>query len=393
MTEQSPTSRNGARAVRRARRLQVAIATPLGQGGRGGMDRLTDQVVAHIHAAGDNAAVDTHLLTTRGARGLPYSAWHFAIAVMRLFYLLALRRIDVLHINLAAAGSVVRKSMLARMARFAEVPVVVHIHAGRFEEYWRQARPAEVRRIVDLLVHSTKIIVLGRSFEAFVATRLPDIGDRVVVMPNATPSRPRTPTAPSGETVHVSFLGVLAAQKGVPQLIDALGNLAALDNWRATLAGYGDIEACRSRAAHHGIQDRLSFPGWLSPRDVDLLLSRTHIFVLPSFYEGLPMSILEALSAGIPVIATPLSAIVDVIETERNGLLVPVGDVAALTLALKRLIEDAALRQRLGDAGRADHASRYDLDAYVGQLVRLWQNAAATGGVHPAAKTKVFAGH
>ena len=84
------------------------------------------------------------------------------------------------------------------------------------------------------------------------------------------------------------------------------------------------------------------------------------MLALPSFVETLPMAVVEAFAYGVAVVATPLGAVPEVIAHERNGLLVPVGDAEALANALNQLIEDGALRRRLSDAARRDHAERYE---------------------------------
>jgi glycosyltransferase involved in cell wall biosynthesis len=86
------------------------------------------------------------------------------------------------------------------------------------------------------------------------------------------------------------------------------------------------------------------------------------------------MSILEAFAAGIPVVATSLPAIREIVQADRNGYIVDVGDVQALASTLARLIDDAPLRRRLGDAGRADHAACYAIEPYVEKLITLWRS-------------------
>src|SRR5262245_49635602 len=114
--------------------LRVAIATPLGKGGKGGMDRLTDLVTAELTGSVAVASVEIIRLVTRGPRALPFSAWYFSVAVMKLLLLVLMRRIDVLHLHLAAGGSTFRKSVLSGIARAAGIPVIVHIHSGRFPD-------------------------------------------------------------------------------------------------------------------------------------------------------------------------------------------------------------------------------------------------------------------
>ena len=105
-------------------------------------------------------------------------------------------------------------------------------------------------------------------------------------------------------------------------------------------------------------------------------LQQTDILTLPSFVESLPMAVIEAFAYGVAVVATPVGAVPEVVTHERNGLLVPVGDAAALADALNRLIEDGALRRRLGDAARRDHAERYEINTYTRRLALVWQKAA-----------------
>ena len=353
--------------------LRIGMVAPLGRGGRGGMDRLADIVIAELEGPARGQGIEVVRLTTRGPRGLPYSAWYFVVALAKLALLLIGRRLDVLHIHLAAGGSTSRKSLLAGMARLAGVPVIVHVHSGRFPEYWREASPAAAQRIARLLDGSAMIIVLCRAHGDAIAELLPSIRDRITVLANATPSRPRARIPQPGAPVTLTFLGILMQQKGVGDLLSALAKLDTETPWHATVAGYGYLDEFLRQRADLDLTGKVSFPGWLDEAGVDDLLSRTDVYVLPSYSEGLPMSILEAFAAGVPVVATPLPAIVEVVEDGRTGCLVPVGDVDALAAALARLIDDAPLRRRMGDAGRVDHAARFAIEPYVEKLADLWR--------------------
>ena len=361
---------------RYARPLKVAIATPLGAGGRGGMDRLADLVINHIDTSAAHERIAVTRLTTKGGRGKSYGALVFASSLARFAALSNFRKFDLLHINLAAGGSFTRKSILATIARRAGIPYVVHIHTGRFAEFWNGASPARAARIDRLMQRSSGIIVLGDVFKTMVTQRLPGCAGKILVLPNATPPRPKTQRhCDAGQPVRITFLGVLCAAKGVPELIEALGKIGPGLNWTATLAGYGEIKETRARASELGIADRISTPGWLSPAGVDTLLANTDIFVLPSHSEGLPMSILEAFAAGIPVVATPVNTVADVVTDGVNGLHVPPGDTNRLAHALAKLIRDPDLRARLGDAGFDDHSRLYHPDSYVARLATFWQQA------------------
>jgi glycosyltransferase involved in cell wall biosynthesis len=204
--------------------------------------------------------------------------------------------------------------------------------------------------------------------------------EKITVLPNATPPRAAAAPRPGAAMgpLHIVFLGQLGARKGAPQLIEALASLAGRGDWAATMAGDGEVVQCRERVKQLGLADRIAIPGQLDAPAAAQLLGGADIFTLPSFAENLPMAILEACAAGVPVVATPVGEIRDVIEDGRNGLLVEPGDVAGLAQALQRLLDDPALRQSLGAAARADHAERYSLKAYLPRLAAIWKRAAST---------------
>jgi glycosyltransferase involved in cell wall biosynthesis len=358
--------------------LRVVIATPFGEGQRGGIDRLMDLMIDTLHQRPD-LKVRTRRLVTRGPGGLVEAPFTFARALAALYGARRRGEIDLLHINLAAGGSAYRKAILGRAARSLGIPYVVHLHGSRFHQFWPAASDYWGRAVDRFFRDSAEVLVLGQFWENLIASRLPDVKGRITILPNAT--APAPPAAGNGEAdgcVRISFLGEVGTRKGTPQLVEALSRLAARNDWRATIAGNGDLEQTRVRAQDLGIAGRLDIPGWLDAAGVNNVLSKTDIFVLPSFAENLPMSILEAFARGIAVIVTPVGAVPEVVDHERNGLIVKTGDVGELAAALERLISEAALRQRLGANARQDHARRFEIGGYLTEMAQIWRRAAAT---------------
>lgn len=355
--------------------LRVLMATPFGAQQRGGIDRLTDLIIDTIES---NAGGRIHVsrLVTRGTGMLVWAPFIFGWALVRLWIAKRRGEVDLLHINLAAGGSAVRKAFLARLARHLGVPYVVHLHGSRFHEFWPSAGPY-IRKTVDrLFLESSAIIVLGKYWSQLVTAHVPQAENKIIVLPNATaPIRFVREPATDGRA-RISFLGELGQRKGTPQLVEALGRLADRQDWTATIAGNGQVQETIARAQQLGIEDRVKVPGWLDSPAANDVLRGTDIFVLPSFAENLPMSILEAFACGIAVIATPVGAIGDVIAHESNGLLVSAGDVDALTCAIRRLLDDGKLRQALGAAAKRDHTEYYEIEAYISRLTAIWFEAA-----------------
>lgn len=355
--------------------LRVFIATPNGLGGRGGIDRMNDMLI-DVMAASPEMNVVVERLVTRGNGSIVFAPIVLALALFRLWRAARQRKVDVLHICLSLKGSAYRKVIVASFARYCGVPYVVHLHGGGFEYFWLTVG-ARLRRAVDrMFVESDKIVVLGRYWVDVVAGWLPQTRGKIEVFANATYSATGEDEPADDRRVRLTFLGELGRRKGTPQLMEALGRLADRNDWTATIAGNGDVEETRASARRLGIADRVNIPGWLDSAATEEVLRRSDILVLPTFIENLPMIILEAFAHGVPVITTPVAAITEVLDHERNGLLVPAGDIDALVGALRRLIGDPDLRVNLGRAAREDHARAYDIRGYAARLVDLWREVA-----------------
>jgi len=340
------------------------------------MDRLT-QLVAQTIQSDPLKSTRFVPLTTRGRWGRFVGVFVFAFALMRFVLLAKARAVDVLQINVPAYGSAHAKMILARLAHWLGVPYVVHIHAGKFAEFWSGAPVPTAVAIERFLTQSAAIMVLGRTAAHTLTERAPALRDKVQIVYSATPSRrSRVPQPAACAQVQVTCLGLLGGSKNTAGLISALARLADRSDWVATIAGDGEVAKARAQVRDLGLADRVSIPGFIDERTVQALFERTGIFVLPSLSEGLPMAILEAFSYGIAVVATAVNAIPDVVQHEKNGLLVPVGDLEALAAAISRLLDDADLRHRLGGQAFRDHKERFTFQVYMRRIHALWQTAA-----------------
>lgn len=356
--------------------IRLVVATPLGAHGRGGIDRLTDLIIDELDKRGE-LGIKAERLVTRGQKSICWGMVVFAQALVQFCVAAGRGKVDLIHIQLAWRGSAYRKIIIAAIARYLGIPYVVHLHAGQFDRFWASCGTYLRRRINQLFADSAAIIVLGDYGARVILDRLPTLRNKLTILPNATNSASQPSQCRSNsEPTRITFLGRIDPEKGVPQLIGALGKLACRADWAATIAGSGEVQQTRDQAQRLGISDRIDFPGWLGPSKTAALLQQTDILALPSFVETLPMAIIEAFAHGVAVVATPVGAIPEVIAHERNGLLVPVGQVEPLASALNLLLEDGALRRRLGDAARRDHEERYEVNSYITRLVGIWREAA-----------------
>jgi colanic acid/amylovoran biosynthesis glycosyltransferase len=224
----------------------------------------------------------------------------------------------------------------------------------------------------------TKLVIIRCGVDGAVfAPRNPP----VALAPGPEPGRP------AGGPLQLVCVGTLHEVKGQRHLLDAVAELerrgvpACL--W---LVGDGpDRPALEAQAAELGIADRVEFLGQQTRSEVVRLLAASDVLVAPSVptaggkREGLPVVIIEALASGIPVVASHLSGIPELVETDVTGITVPPGDPSAIADALGRLAVDPAQRQRLGAAGRARVEAEYDLDANARRLIGLFRGAEVPG--------------
>jgi glycosyltransferase involved in cell wall biosynthesis len=162
----------------------------------------------------------------------------------------------------------------------------------------------------------------------------------------------------------------------VPVLFEAMpGLIADHPDLRLTLVGDGP-ERAGLEARAQGLGGHVDFVGYKSQTEVAALLREATALVLPSFAEGLPVVLMEALAAGVPVVATRIAGVAELVEDGVSGRLVPPGDVVALRAALAEVLGDAEMRARMGAAGRAKVLGEFDSAREAAWLAQLFEGYA-----------------
>ena len=336
-------------------------------GARGGIASVL-RVWQEAGLGGDRAVRHLPTYVDGGAVGKLLA---FASALLRFAGLLIGGRVAAVHAHSASNASFRRKSVLLALARLAGKPYIFHLHGGAFDRYHAGASRLE-RAWIARTVHGAGVVfVLSESWAAWLREAIghPDVR----VLPN--PVLPvDLPADVAREPQTLLFLGRLEEAKGVFVLIEALARLAGVrPGLRAILAGEGDLAAVRAAAAAAGVAERIELPGWVAGEAKACLLARAGILVLPSRFEGVPMALLEAQAAGLPVVATRVGGIPQVIAEGDNGMLAEPDDVASLVAALKPLLADAALAGRMGETGRRRVLDAYGIARVRGLLDAAWQ--------------------
>jgi glycosyltransferase involved in cell wall biosynthesis len=312
-----------------------------------------------------------------GLRGLVWQAAYLAEAMVLARHL---HRVRAGHLHVHFVGGVATAGMLA--AELARLPFSLTVHGPTdFEDAagWR----------LDLKVARAAFVACISHFARSQVMIHADPGDwdklRIVhcgVDP-ALYDRPRAAdaaeTAGGDGPVRLLFVGRLAPVKGLRILIEALRRAALPVH--LTVIGDGPDRAHLERAAA-ALGGRVRFTGYLDQEAVAARLAGADIVVLPSFAEGVPVMLMEAMAAGLPVIATQVAGTAELVEDSVSGLLVPPGDALSLARAIDALAADPDRRARLGAAGRARVRAAFDIRDEARRLAALF----AGGGddVRPA---------
>lgn len=279
----------------------------------------------------------------------------------------------LVHIHFASRASSVRKMSLARLALARGCRVVLHAHGGGYQAYWESLSPRARAAVSRVLAAADALIVLGERWRRFYAA-LGVPHERIAVLPNPVSLPVAVPARPRGAPAQFVYLGLISPGKGAFDLVEAAARLpaAARGALRVVIAGNGENDALRERVSRHRLEEVVEVRGWLGAPERDALLAGAEAFVLPSYGEGLPMALLEAMAWGLAPVCTPVGAVPELVEDGASGLVVDPGDVPALAVALERLALDPALRARLGEAARA-RVQPLALERYIERLCGLYE--------------------
>ena len=339
---------------------------------RGGISSMVDVYFdAGLFERWDAEYLETHCDGSKLAKlGKALAAW---IAFMAR---LACGEVGLLHVNIASDASFRRKACFILPAHLLGVPYVLHMHGGDFERFYRERCGTLGRRLLGFVYgRAGAVIALTEGWKRKIEAIVP--AARVVVIPNPV-TMPRTPAPVATNAPRIAYLGMVKEAKGVYELLEAFGGVKEVHpDARLVIAGDGELEKLHYKACERGLLDDVETPGWVGVIDKDALLQSASVFVLPSHIEALPMALLEAMAAGLPVVATRVGGIPDVIADGRDGWLVGPRDPGAIAKAVIRLLDDPALRAAMGLAARRRVAESFSVAAVVPRIESLWAQYAA----------------
>jgi glycosyltransferase involved in cell wall biosynthesis len=309
-------------------------------------------------------------LATHGSAG-PLDSLLLALkALQRFAQLLWKHRRVVLHAHTCFDASFWRDAAFMALALAARCPVILHLHGSGFERFYDRSSTPARSLFTFFLRRAACVVAPSEALRSWIRGIARDA--HVVYVPNPVACAQAERHEP-GQNL-VLFLGRLEARKGVFDLLEAVSALrASVPDVRLICAGEGDRGAVVRYAERLGIADAVKFAGWVGPSGKRALLENAAVLALPSYDEGLPMSVLEAMSAGVPAVVSPVGALPEAVVDGVTGLLVAAGDTAGLKRALGKLLLDRKLAARMGAAARESARLRFAPERVIPQLEDLYE--------------------
>ena len=308
-------------------------------------------------------------------RSLLYRLYQSVIRMRALYRLLKQQKVDGVLIFSGGGFSFYEKCALILICRLYSAPSLLFVVSGHFMDECR--RSGVLRTINRLLLRlPTWVGAQGRQWVTFLeALGVED--DRILLVRNwVSPGRERAsaPKRLSGDSVLPTFLfvGWLVRKKGVLDLLEAVRSSSILQRCKVRLAGNGDLMACLQEEVKRSALRNFELLGWQTHEQIDQLMRGSDVFVLPTYAEGFPNSLVEALSHGMPVIVCPVGAIGDSAVDGSNALLVPPGDVAALRAAMETFANSPQLIERYSKKSLELVERNHDLEGNLSKLFQVF---------------------
>lgn len=299
-----------------------------------------------------------------------WSITQFLVTLVRSIGHIAASRIArqpiAVHLNVSTRGSTYRKWLISRVCVMSGTPYMVHLHGSKYRKFFDGASALVQWVVLSLFRDAASVVVLGNAWRNYVVQELKVRMDRVAVVPNGTPEPPSVDRsrADTRGIVRIVFSGRLSIEKGLADLVRATDLLyEERQDFELVLMGDSRDASLLASVKSRGY---CVVTGWVANEQVVQQLVDADIFILPSHDEGLPMSMIEAMSLGLPVIVTDVGAISDVVLDGQEGYLVDAGDIEGLRSSLRSLVSDKGLRE---DMGRCAHR-RWRSELQASQMTR-----------------------
>lgn len=303
------------------------------------------------------------------------------LKIIRFFYALffvllySVRRNTVFHMHMSMNGSFYRKFIYTNIAKFLGSKVILHLHGSEFKTFYLESGNFTKYLIKKLFTQACVVIALSNTWRDFISSVAPLA--RVEAINNFCMPVENKMLSETESVINFVFLGAVCHRKGIFDLIEAFAmfkNECSNHNVRLIVCGDGLLTEAVLLAKELGIEDKIEFLGWIDSDKKTQVLNSANAIVLPSYNEGLPMVIVEALSLGKPVITTPVGGIGEIIVDNENGFLVEPGNISQLRQKLRQILNGkSTLIIKVSENAAATYKARFSPEKIIPKVDAVYK--------------------
>lgn len=279
---------------------------------------------------------------------------------------------DIVHIHMAAQASFTRKALFVKKAYRAKKRIIIHQHAADFDDFFfRQSNIRKKKKIKSIFGMASKVVVLSDEWAKFFGENI-CTENKIFILYNGVilPKYEKT----NYSDHKVLFLGKLGERKGSYDLLAAIPSiLAAIPDAMFYFGGDGDIKKHKKIVENKNCKDHVEFLGWIKGEKKEKYLKDISIFILPSYHEGMPMAVLEAMSYGMAAVSTNAGGIPQIIESGISGIRIEAGNVDAIINTLVDLLQNESKKKKLGKAAYERVKEQFDAEKNIKKLCQLYR--------------------
>lgn len=315
--------------------------------------------------------IDIKFIATYNEGNMIYKLLFAIKAYIKILLVLIFnRKIKVIHVNMAARGSFYRKSIIIFLSKLFRKKTIIHMHGGAFSIFYEQECNNIIKKYINFIFNISDIILVlsdewKEKFEGY------NIQTNIKVLNNGVKVPQKNNY--NEKNNNIIFLGKICKEKGIFDLLLVIKQLKEKNNdIKLIIGGQGEVEKLNDEIKRLEIEENVNYLGWIDINQRDYWLKRSKIFILPSYYEAMPMSILEAMSFGIPTIATQVGGIPTLIDNYVDGILYTPGNLEELRDSILKLYSNNNLLREISNNCYKKCKNKFSLDKISDQILSIY---------------------
>ncbi len=298
------------------------------------------------------------------------------LRIIKFVFHILFSRVDKVLIFTGSGASFKEKGLMALIAKFFGKYVIIAPRSGAILNDFESKN----KKFIEKVFTKTDVVICqSESWKNTFEKEFPHLDkNKFKVIYNALDiTKYNISSSPKNNLVpEIVFIAWVDRNKGVYELIEAVEILKKEGfKFSLTMCGHGkDFDAIKILISDKKLQEVIDLKGWIYEEEKNEILKRADIFVLPTYNEGMPNALLEAMASALPSVATSVGAIPDILQNEVSGLLIPSADSLQLAEALKKLLMNASLRQQYGAAARKQIEQKHSVDGMIARYSKMFWN-------------------